>query len=133
MPFSQQRQQQQLGRQQQQQQLAAAPRRLPRSRRSAAAAAPRAQAAGAAEAASAEIARRAPKDVRVVVAGPTGYIGKFVTKELISRGYQARAQTATAATPLAGLGRDQRVCSSGARRGPRPDPGPGPAPPSPQR
>jgi divinyl chlorophyllide a 8-vinyl-reductase len=29
--------------------------------------------------------------VRVVVAGPTGYIGKFVTKELIARGYQVTA------------------------------------------
>jgi len=48
-------------------------------------------AANAASAASAEVASRAPKDVRVVVAGPTGYIGKFVTKELISRGYQVTA------------------------------------------
>ncbi|KIZ05498.1 3,8-divinyl protochlorophyllide a 8-vinylreductase [Monoraphidium neglectum] len=53
--------------------------------------APAAQAANAASAASAEIASRAPKDVRVVVAGPTGYIGKFVTKELIDRGYQVTA------------------------------------------
>lgn len=37
------------------------------------------------------MARRAPKDVRVVVAGPTGYIGRFVAKELISRGYQVTA------------------------------------------
>ncbi|KAI8466235.1 MAG: NAD(P)-binding protein [Monoraphidium minutum] len=48
-------------------------------------------AANAASAASAEIAARAPQDVRVVVAGPTGYIGKFVTKELIARGYQVTA------------------------------------------
>lgn len=27
------------------------------------------------------------KDVRVLVAGSTGYIGKYVTKELIKRGY----------------------------------------------
>lgn len=29
-----------------------------------------------------------PEDVRVLVAGCTGYIGRFVTKELIQRGYQ---------------------------------------------
>lgn len=32
-----------------------------------------------------------PKDVRVLVAGCTGYIGRFVTKELINRGYQVVA------------------------------------------
>eukprot|EP00284_Hemiselmis_tepida_P017697 CAMPEP_0174927636 /NCGR_PEP_ID=MMETSP1355-20121228/19453_1 /TAXON_ID=464990 /ORGANISM="Hemiselmis tepida, Strain CCMP443" /LENGTH=405 /DNA_ID=CAMNT_0016173753 /DNA_START=21 /DNA_END=1238 /DNA_ORIENTATION=+ len=32
-----------------------------------------------------------PKDVRVLVAGCTGYIGRFVTKELISRGYNVVA------------------------------------------
>ena len=35
--------------------------------------------------------RRAPQDVRVLVVGATGYIGKFVVKELISRGYQVVA------------------------------------------
>lgn len=29
----------------------------------------------------------AAKDVSVLVVGPTGYIGRFVVKELISRGY----------------------------------------------
>jgi hypothetical protein len=30
------------------------------------------------------------EDTTVLVAGPTGYIGRYVTKELISRGYKAR-------------------------------------------
>jgi len=34
---------------------------------------------------------RDPKDVRVLVVGATGYIGKFVVKELISRGYNVVA------------------------------------------
>lgn len=34
---------------------------------------------------------RENKDVRVLVVGPTGYIGKFVTKELIRRGYNVVA------------------------------------------
>ncbi len=34
---------------------------------------------------------RSKQDVRVVVAGSTGYIGKFVTKELINRGYNVVA------------------------------------------
>lgn len=37
------------------------------------------------------LAERDPKDVRVLVVGPTGYIGKFVVKELIERGYQVVA------------------------------------------
>lgn len=32
-----------------------------------------------------------PKDVKVLVVGSTGYIGKYVTKELISRGYDVIA------------------------------------------
>jgi hypothetical protein len=32
-----------------------------------------------------------PEDVRVLVAGCTGYIGRFVTKELIKRGYKVVA------------------------------------------
>lgn len=32
-----------------------------------------------------------PKDVRVLVVGPTGYIGKFVTRELVKRGYNTVA------------------------------------------
>lgn len=35
--------------------------------------------------------QRAPQDVRVLVVGATGYIGKFVVKELVSRGYQVVA------------------------------------------
>jgi len=31
------------------------------------------------------------EDTTVLVAGPTGYIGRYVTKELISRGYKAGA------------------------------------------
>ena len=34
---------------------------------------------------------RSKQDVRIVVAGSTGYIGKFVTKELINRGYNVVA------------------------------------------
>jgi nucleoside-diphosphate-sugar epimerase len=32
-----------------------------------------------------------PEDVRVLVAGCTGYIGRFVTKELMKRGYKVVA------------------------------------------
>lgn len=34
---------------------------------------------------------KAPSDITVAVVGPTGYIGKFVTKELIARGYNVIA------------------------------------------
>lgn len=34
-----------------------------------------------------DLTKADPKDVRVLVAGSTGYIGRFVTKELIKRGY----------------------------------------------
>ena len=34
---------------------------------------------------------RSKQDVRVLVAGSTGYIGKYVTKELIKRGYNVVA------------------------------------------
>ena len=34
---------------------------------------------------------RPPADVRVLVVGATGYIGKFVVKELVKRGYQVVA------------------------------------------
>ena len=34
---------------------------------------------------------RPPEQVRVVVFGATGYIGRFVTRELIQRGYQVVA------------------------------------------
>ena len=34
---------------------------------------------------------RPPEEVRVVVFGATGYIGRFVVKELVQRGYQVVA------------------------------------------
>ena len=46
---------------------------------------------GSAAAAEADFRTRAPKDVRVLVVGPTGYIGKFVVKELVKRGYNVIA------------------------------------------
>lgn len=42
-------------------------------------------------AASADYRQREPKDIRVLVVGATGYIGKFVVKELIKRGYNVVA------------------------------------------
>jgi glutamate dehydrogenase/leucine dehydrogenase len=42
-------------------------------------------------AAAASYASKAPADIRVLVVGPTGYIGKFVVKELIKRGYNVVA------------------------------------------
>jgi hypothetical protein len=42
-------------------------------------------------AAGADYRTKAPKDINVLVAGPTGYIGKFVTKELIGRGFNVTA------------------------------------------
>ena len=41
--------------------------------------------------ASAPYRSRAAKDVRVLVVGPTGYIGKFVVKELLARGFDVVA------------------------------------------
>ena len=38
-----------------------------------------------------DVAATPPSDVRVLVVGATGYIGRFVTKELVSRGYQVTA------------------------------------------
>jgi hypothetical protein len=38
-----------------------------------------------------DLTKAKPEDVRVLVAGCTGYIGRFVTKELIKRGYQVVA------------------------------------------
>jgi len=38
-----------------------------------------------------DLATAKPEDVKVLVAGCTGYIGRFVTKELISRGYNVVA------------------------------------------
>jgi nucleoside-diphosphate-sugar epimerase len=35
------------------------------------------------------------EDTTVLVVGPTGYIGRYVTKELISRGYKARVRAST--------------------------------------
>ncbi len=42
-------------------------------------------------AASRDYRDREPKDIRVLVVGATGYIGKFVVKELIKRGYNVVA------------------------------------------
>ena len=42
-------------------------------------------------AASGDYRDREPKDIRVLVVGATGYIGKFVVKELIKRGYNVVA------------------------------------------
>lgn len=41
--------------------------------------------------ASSEYRSRKPQDVRVLVVGPTGYIGKFVVKELLARGFDVVA------------------------------------------
>ena len=38
-----------------------------------------------------DVAATPPSDVRVLVVGATGYIGRFVTKELVRRGYQVTA------------------------------------------
>ncbi len=48
-------------------------------------------ASAAADAAGADWRQKDPKDVRVLVVGATGYIGKFVTKELLKRGYNTVA------------------------------------------
>ncbi len=44
-----------------------------------------------AAAVEADYRKRDPKDIRVLVVGPTGYIGKFVVKELVARGYNVVA------------------------------------------
>lgn len=44
-----------------------------------------------ASAAATHYRSKAPKDINVLVVGPTGYIGKFVTQELISRGFNVTA------------------------------------------
>jgi divinyl chlorophyllide a 8-vinyl-reductase len=53
--------------------------------------APRQAAAPARCSAAADYRQREPKDVRVLVVGATGYIGKFVVKELVARGYNVVA------------------------------------------
>ncbi|KAL4532222.1 hypothetical protein Ndes2526B_g08813 [Nannochloris sp. 'desiccata'] len=45
----------------------------------------------AAAAATDDYRQRAPKDIRIVVVGATGYIGKYVVKELVRRGYNVIA------------------------------------------
>lgn len=45
----------------------------------------------AADAAAVDYRQRDPKDVRVLVVGATGYIGKYVVKELVRRGYNVVA------------------------------------------
>lgn len=47
--------------------------------------------AAAAGAPATDFRQRAPADVRVLVVGATGYIGKFVVKELVKRGYNVVA------------------------------------------
>lgn len=47
--------------------------------------------AAASSAPAADFRQRAPADVRVLVVGATGYIGKFVVKELVKRGYNVVA------------------------------------------
>ena len=47
--------------------------------------------AAAAAAAEGDWRRQEAKDVRVLVVGSTGYIGKYVTRELVKRGYQTVA------------------------------------------
>lgn len=42
---------------------------------------------------SSDYRQKAPEDIRVLVVGSTGYIGKFVTKELIKRGFHVTAGT----------------------------------------
>ena len=44
-----------------------------------------------AAAAASDYRTREKKDVRVLVVGSTGYIGNFVTKELIARGFNVVA------------------------------------------
>lgn len=50
-----------------------------------------ARAAAAPSAKGEDFRQKEPKDIRVLVVGATGYIGKFVVKELIKRGYNVVA------------------------------------------
>ncbi len=59
--------------------------------------------------AAADLASKAPKDVRVLVVGCTGYIGKFVTRELVRRGYNVVAFTREQAGIKGKLGKDDIV------------------------
>ena len=56
--------------------------------------------------------RRPPPDVRVLVVGATGYIGKFVVKELVQRGYQvvAFARERSGIAGRASANDTRRVC-----------------------
>jgi len=47
--------------------------------------------AASAAAAAADYRQRRPADVRVLVVGATGYIGKYVVRELVRRGYDVVA------------------------------------------
>ena len=75
-----------------------------------------AAAAAPAAAAQADFRQRKPEDVRVLVVGPTGYIGRYVVKELIRRGYSVAAF----ARPKSGIGGKssqqdvQKVCAAAA-------------------
>ncbi|MEW5310564.1 MAG: hypothetical protein WDW38_002350 [Sanguina aurantia] len=62
-------------------------------------------AAAASAAVPADYRMREPKDVRVLVVGPTGYIGKFVVKELIKRGFNVVAFSREAAGIKGKLGK----------------------------
>jgi NmrA-like family len=53
--------------------------------------APQLQAALAIAAAGGDWRQKDPSDVRVLIVGSTGYIGKFVTRELVKRGYNTVA------------------------------------------
>lgn len=57
-------------------------------------------------ASAADYRSKAPKDIRVLVVGPTGYIGKFVTKELIRRGYDVVAFSREKAGIKGKMGKD---------------------------
>jgi divinyl chlorophyllide a 8-vinyl-reductase len=80
-----------------------------RSARPTAAAPVRAQAAANAPAAPKRLPSYLSKpndQVRVLVAGPTGYIGKFVVKELVARGYQVFALSRENAGIKGKMGKD---------------------------
>ncbi|KAG2482553.1 hypothetical protein HYH03_018512 [Edaphochlamys debaryana] len=55
---------------------------------------------------AADFRSRAPKDIRVLVVGPTGYIGKYVVKELIKRGYNVVAFSRESAGIKGKMGKD---------------------------
>jgi len=52
---------------------------------------------------------KAPADTRVLVVGPTGYIGRFVVRELVKRGYNVVALSREKAGVKGKMGRDDVV------------------------